>query len=89
MPIDWENNIIVKQPHTKTRFTSVQVDEASSCHKVSLTNDFETKFFLYSSSENTLKIKKLFLLLNQLEAHVLHISSCKLIEYFQIHHVIL
>ena len=35
MPIDWENRIITKNPHTKTRFTSVTVDEASSCHKVS------------------------------------------------------
>jgi len=33
MPIDWENRIITKNPHTKTRFTSVSVDEASSCHK--------------------------------------------------------
>ena len=40
MPIDWENNIIVKNPHTKTRFTAVQVDEASSCHKVSLPGKF-------------------------------------------------
>ena len=35
MPIDWENKIITKNPHTKTRFCSVPVDEASSCHKVS------------------------------------------------------
>ena len=35
MPLDWENKIITKNPHTKTRFCSVPVDEASSCHKVS------------------------------------------------------
>lgn len=33
MPIDWENNVITKQPHTKTRFCSVSIDDPTSCHK--------------------------------------------------------
>lgn len=36
MPLDWENRIITKNPHTKTRFCSVPIDEASSCHKVNI-----------------------------------------------------
>jgi len=33
MPLDWENNVITKQPHTKTRFCSVEIDDPVSCHK--------------------------------------------------------
>ena len=35
MPTDWENNVIVKRPNTKTRFCSVSIGDATSCHKVS------------------------------------------------------
>merc|ERR1712166_180139 len=33
MPTDWENNVIVKRPNTKTRFCSVPIGEPTSCHK--------------------------------------------------------
>ena len=33
MPLDWENNVITKPPHTKTRFCSVEIDDPVSCHK--------------------------------------------------------
>lgn len=36
MPTDWENNVIVKRPNTKTRFCSVPIGESTSCHKVSI-----------------------------------------------------
>ena len=81
MPIDWENNIITKNPHTKTRFCSVPVDEASSCHKVGQSLNGLYSFSYYSSSVNILKTKKQFLLLSHKEAHVLHISSCKLFGF--------
>jgi hypothetical protein len=78
MPVDWENNIVHKISHTKTRFTSVSIDEASTCHKVGTFSLFW--FYLFSSSENTHQEKvvtKPFWLLNQLEAHVHHILLCK------------
>ena len=34
MPVDWENNVVIKKPNTKTRFCSVSIDDPSSCHKV-------------------------------------------------------
>ena len=46
MPIDWENNIISKDPNCKTRFTSVAVDDASSCQKVSVSISFHENLFL-------------------------------------------
>ena len=33
MPIDWENKVITKTPHTKTRFCSVPIGSTTSCHK--------------------------------------------------------
>lgn len=56
MPLDWENKVIVKNPNTKTRFCSVNIDDASSCHKVSPNLDFLS----FSSSENTTKVVVLF-----------------------------
>lgn len=35
MPLDWENKVITKRPHTRTRFSSVRIEEPTSCHKVS------------------------------------------------------
>lgn len=33
MPIDWENNVIVKKEGVQTRFCSVQIDDPASCFK--------------------------------------------------------
>uniref|UniRef100_A0A7S3CTK9 Band 7 domain-containing protein n=1 Tax=Strombidium rassoulzadegani TaxID=1082188 RepID=A0A7S3CTK9_9SPIT len=33
MPLDWENKVIVKKAHTKTRFCTVPIDDPNSCHK--------------------------------------------------------
>ena len=47
MPIDWENNVITKNPHQKTRFTSVSIDDAMSCHKF---------FGKYTSNQETILV---------------------------------
>lgn len=61
MPLDWENRVIVKKPNTKTRFCSVNIDDPSSCHKVS---SFFT-FLSFSFLENITKVVALFLSVNQ------------------------
>ena len=33
MPVDWENNVITKPPRQQTRFCSVKIDDALTCHK--------------------------------------------------------
>jgi len=33
MPVDWENNIIIKKPNEKTRFCSVSIGDPCTCHK--------------------------------------------------------
>ena len=33
MPLNWENKVITKAPHTKTEFSSVMIEDPSSCHK--------------------------------------------------------
>ena len=33
MPLDWENNVITKNPNQKTRFCSVKIDDPSTCYK--------------------------------------------------------
>ena len=35
MPLDWENNVIIKPPGRKTRFCSVPIDDPTTCYKVS------------------------------------------------------
>jgi len=31
MPLDWENNVIVKESNTHTRFSSVAIEDARTC----------------------------------------------------------
>ena len=54
MPLDWENNVVVKNHGQKTRFCSVNIDEPESCYKVSA----HIQLTLLSISESTTKVEK-------------------------------
>lgn len=88
MPTDWENNVIVKRPNTKTRFCSVPIQDTTTCHKVSfLTYLTINNCIMSSSSESIIQVVTPFLYVSQKEEVVAyHGLLCKFTTFYPFKH---